>query len=125
MTTTTIMQTTAIRFTSDRERKTFEIGMAEARRKGYRPPATIQEREARTMREGLAIVRKKLEAARPVKSLAAPAAATVTPATVAAFKRGLVKAIKPTLLEAIKAKATPPAPPARRTLHRIFHRGLW
>jgi hypothetical protein len=94
--------------------------MAEARRKGWKPPATIQELEARTMREGLAIVRKKLEAARRPKSLAAPAAATVagakpftfTPATVAAFKRGLKAAILPALIQGAKARPKAPAPPA-------------
>jgi hypothetical protein len=126
------MTTTTPKFATPQERKTFEIGMAEARRKGWKPLPTIQELEAKTKAEGLAIIAKRLESARRSKSLAAVAKPdtrppfTLTPANLAAFKRGLKQAILPVLLAAVPKAPARPAPPARRTLHRIFHHGgLW
>jgi hypothetical protein len=127
--------TTTPRFATEQERRTYAEGMRLLAAKGWKPPETYEERQKRQLAAGMKLVAAKLAAVRPVKSLAAPAAATVatarpftfTAADVAAFKQAIKTAIKPTLLAAVpKAKAAPPAPPARRTLHRIFHHGgLW
>ncbi len=124
--------TSTIRFSTPAEAKTYAVGMKlvaaklAAARKGK---PTFEQRQAQFLAAGKAEVARKLAQARQpqVPATTKRPATQFSAGTVAVLKNGIKAAILPTLLAA-KPKVSSlarPAPPARRTLHKFFRRGLF